>query len=326
MLFNAQSLCNKLSELHHLLYTGDIDIILITESWLHPDISNGLLDPDSRYSIIRHDRCISNGGGVCVFIRKPLVVIPVNFDTKHELLELICFDLVDKKCSTPTRIFLAYRPPSINDSAISYLYQLIECLTTYQNKSFVNIITGDLNLPKIDWCQLLCPSDKFHKSFFEFAIDNGFIQVVNFPTRKKNLLDIVLVDDVLRILHVSHHPPFVTSDHDSIRFSIFFECEETSYSNVEVTDKYCWYNANFDTMKLTIQGIDWLQLVYANPSASGMWDTFLHTLYNIVDECVPRRISSRRHKIQKTHCPKHKYPKAVHKVLIKNAVCGSNTE
>ena len=79
MLFNAQSLCNKFSELHHLLYTGDIDIILITESWLHPDIFNGLLDPDSRYSIIRHDRCISNGGGVCVFIRKPLVVIPVNF-------------------------------------------------------------------------------------------------------------------------------------------------------------------------------------------------------------------------------------------------------
>ena len=47
MLFNAQSLCNKLSELHHLLYTGDIDIILITESWLHSDISNGLLDPDT---------------------------------------------------------------------------------------------------------------------------------------------------------------------------------------------------------------------------------------------------------------------------------------
>ena len=44
---------------------------------------------------------------------------------------------------------------------------------------------------------------------------------------------------------------------------------------------------------------------------------FLHTLYNIVDECVPKRISSRRHKIQKTHCPKHKYPKAVHKVLTK---------
>ena len=33
---------------------------------------------------------------------------------------------------------------------------------------------------------------------FEFAIDNGFIQVVNFPTRKKNLLDIVLVDELVR--------------------------------------------------------------------------------------------------------------------------------
>lgn len=154
------------------------------------------------YSIIRHDRSISNGCGVCVFIRKALEVILVNLDMKYEHLELICFDLVNKKHRTPTRIFLAYRPPSTNDLAVSYLYQLIECLNTYQNKSFVNIITGHLNLPKIDWYQLFSPSDKLHQPFFEFATDNGFIQVVNFTTRGSNLLDIVLIDDVLRILEV----------------------------------------------------------------------------------------------------------------------------
>ena len=107
---------------------------------------------------------------------------------------------MDKKCRTPTSIYLAYRPPSTNDLAVSYLYQLIECLNTYQIKSFINIITGDLNLPKIDWYQLFSPSDKLHQPFFEFATDNGFIQVVNFPTKGNNLLDIVLIDDVLRIL------------------------------------------------------------------------------------------------------------------------------
>jgi len=74
----------------------------------------------------------------------------------------MCFDLVDKKCRTPTSIFLAYRPPSTNDLAVSYLYQLIECLNTYQIKSFINIITGDLNLPKIDWYQLFSPSDSIN--------------------------------------------------------------------------------------------------------------------------------------------------------------------
>jgi len=92
------------------------------------------------------------------------------------------------------------------------------------------------------------------------------MQVVNFPTRGNNLLDIVLIDDVLRILEVSHHPLFVTSGHDSISFSLFFECKETNNSYVEVTDKYCLYNANFDAMTLMVQSIDWLRFIYTNPS------------------------------------------------------------
>ena len=58
--------------------------------------------------------------------------------------------------------------------------------------------------PQLLWERRPCfsPSDKLHQPFFEFATDNGFIQVVNFTIRRSNLLDIVLIDDVLRILEV----------------------------------------------------------------------------------------------------------------------------
>ena len=60
---------NKLGELHELLYDGaTADCFCITESWLHDEISNGMLDPKSMFSIYRSDRPVDRGGGVCVLI------------------------------------------------------------------------------------------------------------------------------------------------------------------------------------------------------------------------------------------------------------------
>ena len=52
-LFNARSLCNKLSNLHLLLHSYDFDIIFITESWLNGDLSDSLLLSGSSYYILR---------------------------------------------------------------------------------------------------------------------------------------------------------------------------------------------------------------------------------------------------------------------------------
>jgi len=60
-MFNAQSVVNKLSELHHILYTNNYNIVFITESWLHAGIDMGLLDP-CRYS----HRCL-RGWSLCAY-------------------------------------------------------------------------------------------------------------------------------------------------------------------------------------------------------------------------------------------------------------------
>lgn len=69
MLFNAQSIGNKLLELHYMLYTLSYDVVLVTESWLDASITSGLLDPDDKFYILRNDRH-RKGGGVCVFVNK----------------------------------------------------------------------------------------------------------------------------------------------------------------------------------------------------------------------------------------------------------------
>ena len=64
---NARSLKNKLSDLHHLLYSQSPDIIFVTETWLYDEFPDSLLDPEGYYYIERRDRTNSRGGGVAIF-------------------------------------------------------------------------------------------------------------------------------------------------------------------------------------------------------------------------------------------------------------------
>ena len=70
MLLNARSVKNKLAELHHLIYSSPLDCIIITETWLHSDYPNGMLDPENQFHIVRADRKLQEGGGVCALISK----------------------------------------------------------------------------------------------------------------------------------------------------------------------------------------------------------------------------------------------------------------
>ena len=52
-LFNARSVVANLSEFQYVLYSCNYDIILVTETWLTADDTNGLLDPEGNYVIER---------------------------------------------------------------------------------------------------------------------------------------------------------------------------------------------------------------------------------------------------------------------------------
>ena len=65
-LINARSLLPKVDELAVFVDNSGMDIVAITESWLHKDIDDNLLSI-SGYNVHRNDRTFSRGGGVCVY-------------------------------------------------------------------------------------------------------------------------------------------------------------------------------------------------------------------------------------------------------------------
>ena len=149
LLFNSRSIVNKLSELHYLLYCTSQDIFVITETWLHDDIMSSLLDPKGLFTVIRKDRVVSRGGGVCVLVRKPLRVIGIDLGNEFDDLEMICFDLI------LTGFFAIYRPPGYDSDALGYMCKLVKCLTRLENTKYPNTILGDVNLPKANWNNFL---------------------------------------------------------------------------------------------------------------------------------------------------------------------------
>ena len=54
----------------------------------------------------------------------------------------------------------------------------------------------------------------------KFLINHGYTQLVKFPTRNDNILDLLLTDDDRLIHGVEGCPPIGNSDHTCIHFSI----------------------------------------------------------------------------------------------------------
>jgi len=126
-LFNAQSIVNKLAELHHVMYHDACDCICITacdcicitESWLHPSISDGVIDPKREYSIVRKDRIGTKGGGVCILVKRSFSVVPLQLDTKYAALEVTGVEFI---CLRPKlQLFVVYRPPYYDMEASLHL-------------------------------------------------------------------------------------------------------------------------------------------------------------------------------------------------------------
>jgi hypothetical protein len=105
---------SKISELHCLLYQKDYSIVAVVETWLGPDISDAMLDPENRFIIYRFDRSNGIGGGVCLFVSRDIL----SYRTP-----VVLFDAVECVCATVQagnkrfNVITVYRKPGKHDVA-----------------------------------------------------------------------------------------------------------------------------------------------------------------------------------------------------------------
>ena len=184
MLFNACSVCNKLTELLYLLYSATYQIIIVTESWLNANMPSSMLDPENMYQIFRCDRSQTVGGGVCILVSNRINAYEVKLHHCTAELEVICIDINagNERC----RIFAVYRAPHSNT-----LLDITACIERCMYTKGLCIIAGDFNCPYIDWRNFAATGGP-HNEFLNYCIMNGFCQLVTEPTRDSHILDILL--------------------------------------------------------------------------------------------------------------------------------------
>jgi len=147
---NTCSWYNKIDAISNLVSSNNIDILGITETWLHDCIPDSALIPSTAFHIVRRDRprnIATRGGGVSLLLRSSVKFIVHNELTPTDpSFEILCIELL--KCTCPTFLFLCYRPP--NQNVASFTNELQRILHKISPTAHI-ILMGDFNARLTAW-------------------------------------------------------------------------------------------------------------------------------------------------------------------------------
>ena len=183
----------------------------------------------------------------------------------------------------------AYRPPRSDHAYMDTVNQNLSTLC-HKLSNMPIWIGGDMNLPDIEWeTEQLTTNQYTHSigySFWDTLANTGLQQIVNFPTRNNNTLDVVLTTRPSLVKQCVGMPG--PSDHDIV----FVETSSRALRHKPARRKILlWKHANFDDIRLKIS--NWtryfissnttsLQLKISRPSSLTVcqklrWTTFLQS-------------------------------------------------
>ena len=126
--------------------------------------------------------------------------------------------------------------------------------------------------------------------FINCIQDNFLEQHINFPTRDKNLLDLLFSNYNNLISDIKSTPPLANSDHSSFTFSINICTQRTNNNEL----KFNYKRGDFDKFRELLSQLDW-EDKFSNKSCIEMWDIFKDNVEVLQNMCIPKiKIRPRR--------------------------------
>ena len=279
VLFNARSIVNKLDAFFAFISVHKPLIIGITETWARCGLPDSLFAP-SEYVLFRSDRSVGMGGGVLLLVHCALR--PVSPPTTSSFSSDKCNVISCAVSLNIGNIMIAcvYRSPSSTSSSDIDLSAFVNhlCALDYKYK----VIMGDFNMPNIDW-----ESDSVTLSpnpIVDCFDDNFLTQIVKKPTRGRNILDLVLVNDVSLISDVEVAESFLGSDHATVWFKIVGVCGRPGPKNK--TMRYDFSKADWTLFAHRIEHADWAY-VFSDGDVNVTWTRFYDVIMSAAAESIP---------------------------------------
>ena len=281
MFSNCRSVRNKLPYLELILSSNMYDIVCLVETFLtNVDTDALLLFGNTNYKIYRNDRK-SHSGGVAIICKSNLNPIQLYFNNFNNIEHITLVLHYTKNI----RLSCIYRPPSTDfnthKSICKFLFALCDTISP-------TIIVGDFNLPLYNWNDNTFPNYPSTYCEFENSLcQNSLIQLITFPTRNNNLLDLLLTNNPMIISKINECPPFgfgkYISDHISFSFSLPFQAHLKINQKVGLNFR----KSNLYSIHQSLSSIDWNLLLSNSTDINNMFNIFYNTLYNIINDNVP---------------------------------------
>jgi hypothetical protein len=241
--------------------------------------------PTDQYKVYRNDRDKSRGGGVLIAVRKTLISSEIFKSNDTELLAVKIHHN-----HRPTVLAAYYRPPTKHDE--KYLETVYKEFTHLKQltKNGNIWIAGDFNLPDIDWKSMSVATSIYPIRLNKFLLDTiqelDLEQVVNFPTRQDNILDLVLTSHPSLVNRCKPLPGI--SDHDIVLIDANVRATRTRTPKRKI---YLWKTAN--TQELQDEVRTNMEDFSSNefPTIDDMWTSFKNILLNAMEKSVPSKLS-----------------------------------
>ena len=288
---NIQSIMAKKTEWLELFSTIDPDIVIGNETWLHPNILDNEFTPQG-YKTIRKDRADGYGGTIILLKNS---IISEELETAGADLEL-CATKVNMERSHPLIICSVYRAPNRD---ITYQEKLCTCLRSISeaNPSAHIWVAGDFNLPDINWnCDSIQGNRnpvKVNEMLLNTVQDLDLDQIVKFPTRKQNTLDLFLTNRPSLVNRCEPIPGI--SDHDTAIFiNIVAKAQLAKPPKRKIL---IWKRGDFESLRKEIATFSQSLTESHNPNTpvDQLWECIKSTLHNATDKYVPSKMSSSRY-------------------------------
>jgi hypothetical protein len=262
-------------------------LLALTETWLRNDsLGCSLRD----YSSFRADRGCKVGGGVMLMIHDSLrpVSVPISkaaahYDTYFNLCVADIFTSMHN--SDKVRICVVYSVPNI---PVNIFKCLINCLSEVIDscKGVHVIICGDLNLPKMDWVNMLSGSDDRLLSMGHFCMQFGLSQFVLCPTRCNSVLDVVLSNaKVVRSVRVEQ--PIATCDHCVVKFNVIRRYVPNTLGPKRGVSFYDYSKADWEHFALDLKSVNWSAFFMNCTCINDYWLRWLYLVRMLIEKYVP---------------------------------------
>ncbi|GAB0206950.1 hypothetical protein GRJ2_003160600 [Grus japonensis] len=204
---------NKQEELEACVRLQGYDLIGITETWWDSsyDWSVGM----EGCRLFRKDRQGRRGGGIALYVNDQLECMELHLGMEEEPTKSLWVRIKGRAGAGDIIVGVCYRPPDQGDRADEALYRQIGAAS----RSQALVLMGDFNHPDICWRDNAA-EHKQSRRFLECVDDNFLLQVIEEPTRRGAMLDLVLTNKEGLVGDVKLKGSLGCSDHEMVEFGI----------------------------------------------------------------------------------------------------------